>query len=29
MKEARQQSKDNWQEYAARTNKFIPWFVKK
>ena len=28
MKEIRQKKKDNWEKYAAITNRFIPWFPK-
>ena len=28
MKEKRQKTKDNWEKYAAKTNKFIPWIWK-
>lgn len=28
MKEERQKRKENWEEYAKKTNKFIPWFPK-
>ncbi len=28
MKEKRQARKDNWAQYAAKTNKFIPWPIK-
>lgn len=28
MKEASHSKKDNWDEYARKTNKFIPWFPK-